>query len=86
MSGHMRDRQSVNNTINETMPDPVTHFQALYMINTQETKIHLIKSRFEQMCPKTFLKAPINLQSVIHPETVHTVSGQQYYKHDPQSL
>ena len=39
----------------------------LYMTNTQENKLHLIKSRFKQMCLKTLLKALIDLQSLIDP-------------------
>ena len=35
------------------------------MTNIQENRLDLIKSRFKQMCLKTFLKASIDLQSVI---------------------
>ena len=37
------------------------------MTNIQENKLNLIKSRFKQMCLKTCLKEPIDLQSVIDP-------------------
>ena len=45
--------------------DPVSCSHVLYTTNIQENKLHLIKSRFRQMCFKTFFKAPIYLQSVI---------------------
>ena len=38
-------------------PDPASSYQALYMTNIQENKLHLIQSRFKQMCLEVFLKA-----------------------------
>ena len=32
------------------MPDPASRSQAFYMTNIQENKLHLIKSRFKQIC------------------------------------
>ena len=41
-------------------PDPAPRSQALYMTNMQDNKLHLIKSRFQQMWFKT-LKTPIDI-------------------------
>ena len=58
-------------------PDPASWSQALYIQNIWENKLHLIKSRFKQMCFKTsFFKAPIDLQSVIDPsKALHSLKA-----------
>ena len=41
-------------------PDPASHSHVLYMTNIQENKLHLIKSRFKQLCLKIFLSTNLH--------------------------